>query len=130
VIAAAGNLGPGGPPRYPAAYAESIAVTAVDLLDRLTSTPTVAHTSTWQHPACISGLAGANGHGKFFDGTSFAAPFVTAEVALLRSAEPQRSPPELKAPSTGRRDRPTIHCARTPRRRASSRAADATRPGR
>ena len=97
VIAAAGNLGPGGPPRYPAAYAESIAVTAVDLLGQ-----TYEHANRGSYidvaaPGVHIWSAGANGHGKFFDGTSFAAPFVTAEVALLRSAEPQRSPPELKA---------------------------------
>jgi subtilisin family serine protease len=97
VIAAAGNLGPDGPPRYPAAYAEVIAVTAVDLLGQ-----TYEHANRGPYidvaaPGVHIWSAGASGHGKFFDGTSFATPFVTAEVALLRLAEPQRSPPELKA---------------------------------
>ena len=97
VIAAAGNLGPDGPPRYPAAYAEVIAVTAVDLLGQ-----TYEHANRGPYidvaaPGVHIWSAGASGHGKFFDGTSFATPFVTAEVALLRLAEPQRSLPELKA---------------------------------
>jgi minor extracellular protease Epr len=97
VIAAAGNLGPDGPPRYPAAYAEAIAVTAVDLLGQPYEQANRGPYIDVAAPGVHIWSAGANGRGKFFDGTSFATPFVTAEVALLRSAEPQRSPPELKA---------------------------------
>jgi subtilisin family serine protease len=84
-VAAAGNGGPAAPPSYPAAYAEVIAVTAVD--------------------KNLRGYMHAN-HGDYIDiaapgvgiwtalpdalegyqsGTSFAAPHVTAIVAAIRA---------------------------------------------
>jgi len=96
VVAAAGNLGPDGPPQYPAAYREAIAVTAVDHLGKV-----YAHANRGDYidvaaPGVHIWSAGADGRGKFVDGTSFAAPFVSAQVALLRVAEPQRTPSDVK----------------------------------
>jgi minor extracellular protease Epr len=96
VVAAAGNLGPEGPPQYPAAYPEAIAVTAVDHSGHV-----YVHANRGDYidvaaPGVHIWSAGADGRGKFVDGTSFAAPFVSAEVALLRVAEPQRTPSEVK----------------------------------
>jgi len=96
VVAAAGNLGPDGPPQYPAAYPEAIAVTAVDHSGHV-----YVHANRGDYidvaaPGVHIWSAGPDGLGKFVDGTSFAAPFVSAEVALLRVAEPQRTPSEVK----------------------------------
>lgn len=97
LIAAAGNLGPEGPPRYPAAYAEVIAVTAVDLQGQPYLQANRGAYIDVAAPGVNIWSAGAEGHGKFFDGTSFAAPFVAAEVALRRSLEPHLTPAEFKA---------------------------------
>jgi minor extracellular protease Epr len=97
VVAAAGNLGPDGPPQYPAAYPEAIAVTAVDHSGHLYVQASRGDYIDVAAPGVHIWSAGADGRGKFVDGTSFAAPFVSAEVALLRVAEPQRTPSEVKA---------------------------------
>jgi hypothetical protein len=96
VVAAAGNLGPDGPPQYPAAYPEAIAVTAVDHLGQVYARANRGDYIDVAAPGVHIWSAGADGRGRFVDGTSFAAPFVSAEVALLRVAEPQRTPPEVK----------------------------------
>jgi minor extracellular protease Epr len=96
VVAAAGNLGPDGPPQYPAAYQEAIAVTAVDHLGKVYVRANRGDYIDVAAPGVHIWSAGADGRGKFVDGTSFAAPFVSAEVALLRVAEPQRTPPDVK----------------------------------
>jgi hypothetical protein len=96
VVAAAGNYGPEAPPRYPAAYPESIAVTAVDLLGQAYENANRGDYVDVAAPGVHIWSAGADGQGRFFDGTSFAAPFVTAEVALLQLAQPGLRPPDLK----------------------------------
>jgi subtilisin family serine protease len=96
VVAAAGNLGPDGPPQYPAAYPEAIAVTAVDHLGQVYVRANRGDYIDVAAPGVHIWSAGADGRGRFLDGTSFAAPFVSAEVALLRVAEPQRTPSEVK----------------------------------
>ena len=96
VVAAAGNLGPDGPPQYPAAYPEVIAVTAVDHTGQVYARANRGDYIDVAAPGVHIWSAGSDGRGKFVDGTSFAAPFVSAEVALLRAAEPQRTPSEVK----------------------------------
>ncbi len=96
VVAAAGNLGPQGAPRYPAAYPDAIAVTAVDRNKRIYPRANQGDYVTLAAPGVNIWSAAADGRGKFVDGTSFATPFVTAEVALMRAAEPQRTPAELR----------------------------------
>ncbi|HEX4598604.1 MAG TPA: S8 family serine peptidase [Burkholderiaceae bacterium] len=96
VVVAAGNLGPDGPPQYPAAYPEAIAVTAVDHLGNVYPRASRGDYVDVAAPGVHIWSAGADGRGRFVDGTSFAAPFVSAEVALLHAADPQLNPSEIK----------------------------------
>ncbi|HEV7322231.1 MAG TPA: S8 family serine peptidase [Ensifer sp.] len=94
-VAAAGNDGPRAKPVYPAAYPEMIAVTAVDRnfkpyrrAGRGDHIDVAAlGTGVWT-AASVEGAAPRTG-------TSFAAPFVTAAVAILRTSHPQMSPDEI-----------------------------------
>jgi hypothetical protein len=95
VVAAAGNSGPSGPPRYPGAYSEVIAVTAVDRYGRIYSQATHGSYIALSAPGVHVWSADAEGHGRFVDGTSFATPFVSAEVALMRTADPKASTQQL-----------------------------------
>jgi subtilisin family serine protease len=79
VVAAAGNNGRNGPPRYPAAARETIAVTAVDA-------DGAAYRRAPQAPHIDIAAPGVDvfidtGAGRYFSGTSIAAPFVTAAIA-------------------------------------------------
>lgn len=94
-VAAAGNDGPRARPVYPAAYPAMIAVTAVDRYfkpyrraargDHIDVA--ALGTSVWT-AASIEGAAPRTG-------TSFAAPFVTAAVAILRTSHPRMSADEI-----------------------------------
>ncbi|MFA5941097.1 MAG: S8 family serine peptidase [Sinimarinibacterium sp.] len=97
VVAAAGNLGPQGAVQYPAGYPGVLAVTAVDR--RLTIYP---QASQGNHVGLSAPGVGvwtpaAGGAGQFRDGTSFAAPFVTAAYAILRASERRLNPPAVLA---------------------------------
>ena len=92
VIAAAGNLGPQSPPQYPAAYREVIAVTAVDRKSQVYVNASQGAYVALAAPGVDIWTAGANGAGVFREGTSFAAPFATAAVALLKVREPALPP--------------------------------------
>lgn len=87
IIAAAGNGGPAGSPRFPAAYDNVIAVTAVNREHRV-----YRHAARGPHidfagPGVDILLASSSGGYATVSGTSIAAPFVTGVVAL-RCAEP------------------------------------------
>lgn len=85
-VAAAGNDGQAGV-RYPAAYPEVLAVGAVDVrLRRLRQSNFGRHLALVAPGEDIWTLDGA-GQGFFASGTSFAAPFVSAALALAPSAE-------------------------------------------
>ncbi|MDS9469961.1 S8 family serine peptidase [Paracoccus sp. MBLB3053] len=80
VIAAAGNVGPSSPPRYPAAFSQTIAVTAIDAAMRpYDLAPRGAHID-FAAPGVDIYLE-LDGQGKYLSGTSLAAPYVTALVA-------------------------------------------------
>ena len=96
VVAAAGNLGPQGPPRYPAAYPEVIAVTAVDRKDRIYARANHGDYIDLAAPGVHIWSADALGLGRFVDGTSFATPFVSAAVALLRQSDPSLTPAQIQ----------------------------------
>jgi hypothetical protein len=77
-VAAAGNAGPLAPPRYPAAFDQVIAVTAIDAdLDRYDAGPVGRHID-FSAPGVDVYVPSA---GTYLSGTSVAAPFVTALVA-------------------------------------------------
>ena len=85
VVAAVGNDGPDAPPRYPAAFDDVIAVTAVDAARAPLG-------DAVQGPHVDVAAPGVDvwveaGGGRYVTGTSFAAPFVTAAIAAGQSHE-------------------------------------------
>ncbi len=101
VIASSGNSGPYSPVQYPAAYSSAIAVAA--------STPAhrVAAFSSWGDyvdiaapgyqviAPCVDGPATSNVY-CIADGTSMAAPYVSAVAAILRQQSPNASPAVIR----------------------------------
>jgi len=97
IVAAAGNDGPRAAPAYPAAYGPVIAVTAVDRAKRpYRRAGRGAHIDLAAPGIDIWTAASVSG-GRTKTGTSFAAPFVTAAVSLLKSGRPQATPEEILA---------------------------------
>ncbi len=80
IVAAGGNAGPSSPPRYPAAFASVIAVTAVNADGAL-------HDNAVRGPHIDFAAPGVDiavpppGVARYTSGTSIAAPFVTARIA-------------------------------------------------
>jgi len=97
VVAAAGNGGPNAPPAYPAAYDSVIAVTAVDRAGgpyrRAGRGPHVHLAAPGVEVWTAASVKGA----RWKTGTSFAAPYVTAAVALWQQTHPGSSPAEIRA---------------------------------
>ena len=83
VVAAAGNGGNKASPVYPAAQPGVIAVTAVDRDLKLYRKANVGNYIDFAAPGVDVWSANAKGSGKFFSGTSYAVPFVTASLTLL-----------------------------------------------
>lgn len=96
VVAAAGNLGADGDPvLYPAATPGVLAVGAVDsALVRPSFSSTGAHLSLAAPGVGILSTVPGGGH-QSWSGTSMAAPFVAAAVAVLAAGEPGLTPAEL-----------------------------------
>jgi subtilisin family serine protease len=95
LVAAAGNGGPGAPPAYPAAWPQVIAVTAVDSRER-------PYRQANQGPYVMLAAPGVNiwtaasvSGGRLRSGTSYAAPFVTAVLAVERLRAPMLSNEEV-----------------------------------
>ncbi len=88
MVAAAGNAGPASPPRYPAAFEDVIAVTAVDAVPRI-----YEHAVRGRHidvaAPGVDILVQLNGAPRFMSGTSMSAPLVAARIA---------ADPKLKLP--------------------------------
>jgi subtilisin family serine protease len=84
VVAAAGNDGPSAPPRHPAALPGVLAVTAIDRRKRPYRRAAKGAHIAYAAPGVSIWTAQSRGRQGIATGTSYAAPFVTAVVALLR----------------------------------------------
>lgn len=97
LVAAAGNDGPNAKPVYPAAYADVIAVTAVDKggnpYRRAVRGDYIDLAAPGVGVWTVASVSGA----RQKTGTSFAAPFVTAAVSMLIASEPDMSLERLEA---------------------------------
>jgi subtilisin family serine protease len=90
VVAAAGNSGSGARPLYPAAYDAAVAVTAVtSSLKIYRRAPRGSHID-FAAPGVEIPVAAAGGRSERRSGTSFAAPFVAAALAVLRARNPDQ----------------------------------------
>ncbi|MBA4172307.1 MAG: peptidase S8 [Hyphomicrobium sp.] len=85
IVAAAGNLGPGGPVVYPAGYEQVIAVTAVGDDLRVYRGANRGSFIDFAAPGVNVQVVSATVAARFETGTSFAAPFVTAALAAARA---------------------------------------------
>lgn len=92
VVAAAGNGGPQGQAAFPASYAAVLAVTAVDRYRQVYARASRGDYVDLAAPGVGVWTADAEGSGVLRDGTSFAAPFVTAAVARLMALQQSLGP--------------------------------------
>jgi subtilisin family serine protease len=98
IVAPVGNDGPAAPPQYPASYPEVIAVTAVDARGRLL--PEAGRAAHVDFAALGAGVRVAKASGGFGQarGTSFAAPIVSARLAVLSPVpDPRRAAEAVEA---------------------------------
>lgn len=90
LVAAAGNGGPGAPPAYPAAWAQVIAVTAIDSAERPYRQANRGPYIRLAAPGVNVWTAASISGGRLRSGTSYAAPFVTASLAIERLRAPDQ----------------------------------------
>jgi Subtilase family len=95
-VAAAGNNGPGGLAGYPAAYEEVIAVTAVDQKKQVYDFANRGDYIDAAAPGVKIWAAQPKGQEGMLSGTSLAAPFVTAAVAVAYTDAVSRIPAEAQ----------------------------------
>lgn len=99
--AAAGNKGPQAEPVYPAAYEEVIAVTATDKQKRpYRRAGRGEHIDLAAHGVEVWTAASIQG-ARPRTGTSFAAPFVTSAIALMKAANPELTSDGIRDALTG-----------------------------
>jgi Subtilase family len=80
LVAATGNNGPGSPPRYPAAFEDVLAVTAVDAAGRVFAQAVRGWHVDYAAPG-VDLLVEERGALRYASGTSLATPLVTARLA-------------------------------------------------
>ena len=97
LVAAAGNGGPGAEPAYPAAWPEVVAVTAVDGEGRAYRQANRGPYITLAAPGVNLWTAASVSGGRLRSGTSYAAPFVTATLAVERMRNPGLSVEDVVA---------------------------------
>lgn len=93
IVAAAGNGDRN--PTYPAAYPAVTAVTAVDSRTRVYARANRGDYIDFAAPGVDLYLAAPGNRSKYYTGTSFAAPFVTAALAVLKTLHPDSDPAVL-----------------------------------
>lgn len=97
IVAAAGNEGPRAQPLFPAAYEGVVAVTAVDGNGRVYRRANAGEHIDFAAPGVQLWTAASISGGRFRSGTSYAAPFVTAALAIARARQPDRPARDLIA---------------------------------
>ncbi|MGK7653230.1 S8 family serine peptidase [Roseovarius sp. B08] len=88
LVAAAGNDGPGAEPAYPAAFEAVIAVTAIDREEDVYRQANHGPYINFAAPGVRIWAAASVSGGRLKSGTSYAAPFVTASLAVQRARAP------------------------------------------
>jgi subtilisin family serine protease len=96
LVAAAGNNGPTAAPAYPAAWQGVVAVTAVDIKAQIYREANQGNYIAMAAPGVDIWAARAGGTWAYHSGTSYAAPYVTAAMAVLRQQHPDSPPAALQ----------------------------------
>ncbi len=96
LVAAAGNGGPGAEPAYPAAWDGVVAVTAVDWRENPYRQANRGDYISLAAPGVNIWTAASISGGRLRSGTSYAAPFVTASLAVERLRTPEASLAEVQ----------------------------------
>lgn len=104
LIAAAGNEGPNSKPVYPAGYENVVAVTAVDRAHNPYRRAVRGNHIDIAAPGVGVWTAASVSGARSKNGTSYAAPFVTAAAALLKAGRPELKPDEIRALLTDNAD--------------------------
>lgn len=89
LVAAAGNEGARAEPLYPAAHDGVVAVTAIDGSGRVYRQANAGDHIDFAAPGVRLWTAASVSGGRYRSGTSFAAPFVTAALAIARARAPE-----------------------------------------
>lgn len=110
IVASAGNDGPAAFPRYPAAYSSVVAVTAIDAALNIYWRACQGNHLTFAAPGVGVRVADAStGREQTMDGTSVAAVFVAAALALEQSDSADKvERMEVQAKDLGARGKDTI----------------------
>ncbi len=103
-VASAGNNGPGADPVYPAAHKNVIAVTAIDSKLQVYKQANQGDYIDFSAPGVNIRVAKPGEGEKVVSGTSFAAPYVAAAVALLKLRNQAGLQQKLKYLQTNSRD--------------------------
>jgi len=96
LTAAAGNAGPDAPPAYPAAWPGVVGVTAVDQQARIYRHANRGSYIDLAAPGVDLWAARPGAPGAYYTGTSYAVPYATAALAILKQNNPDMNGAELR----------------------------------